>query len=365
MPQGFPPVATYRSVEPLADGRVIFRLCSPEAKSVAVVSTEIPGISPRDGLPMTKDATGMWSATTATALPPTVYRYNFQVDGVRTFDPRGTQWAQGWSGIQGVFTVTGPAAAFQQYDPATPHGLVTEVYYWSRSLGALRRAHVYTPPGYMKGAGAYPVLYLVHGAGDSDDSWTSVGRANLILDNLIAAGKAKPMIIVMPMGHTPKMPSNLMQNDDFGNDLFGDLIPYIDSTFRTIPTADARGMAGLSMGGGHTIAFGLTHSETFHAVGIFSMGVGYSFGPGGVKDDPADAERYEAAHDAQLKQSAKALKLVYLGMGKDDFLHLTVPHTRAVLDRYAIHYIYNESQGGHVWANWRDYLEDFAPRLFR
>ncbi len=365
LPKGFPAVATYKSVEQRPDGRVTFRLCQPDARSAAVVSTDIPGVSPHDGLVMAKDATGMWSATTAAPLPPTVYPYNFQIDGVRTFDPRASQWAQGWFGVQGVFPVTGPAAAFQQYDRATPHGLVTEVDYWSNSLGMLRRAHVYTPPGYMKGGGSYPVLYLVHGAGGSDDSWISIGRANLILDNLISAGKAKPMIIVMPMGHTPDLPTNLMQNDEFGADLFDDLIPYVDATFRTIPTADARAMAGLSMGGGHTLAFGLTHSETFRSVGIFSMGIGYAFGPGGVTDDRADATRYEAAHDAQLKASAKALKLVYFGMGKADFMRPTMPHTRAMFDKYGIRYIYNESEGGHVWANWRDYLEDFAPRLFR
>ncbi len=364
-PQGFPPVATYRSVEPLPDGRVTFRLCLPEARSAAVVSTEMPGVSPKDGLAMARDVSGMWSATTPEPLPPTVYRYNLMIDGVRTFDPRATQWSQGWTGVQGVFAVSGPSAAFQQYDAAVPHGLVTEINYPSKALGVMRRAHVYTPPGYMKGGGPYPVLYLVHGAGGSDDDWTQVGRANLILDNLIAAGKARPMIVVMPMGHTPDQPRDRPQNDDFGADLLGDLIPFVDGAFRTIPTADARAMAGLSMGGGHTLAFGLPHSETFRYVGIFSMGIGYAYSPGGVTDDPADAARFEAAHDAQLKHSARDLKLVYFAMGRDDFMRPTVSHTRAMFDRYGIRHIYNESAGGHVWPNWRDYLADFAPRLFR
>src|SRR5690606_3946026 len=138
----------------------------------------------------------------------------------------------------------GPEGAFQAWQAEVPHGVVSEIEYWSEAIGAKRRAHVYTPPGYMKDGKSYPVLYLVHGAGDSDDSWTSVGRAHNILDNLIAAGKAEPMIVVMPAGHTPARPgADILDNTDFGDDLTGSLIPYVDGNFRTLADADHRAMA--------------------------------------------------------------------------------------------------------------------------
>jgi enterochelin esterase family protein len=213
----------------------------------------------------------------------------------------------------------------------------------------------------MKGSAKYPVLYLVHGAGDSDDNWTGIGRANLILDNLIAAGKAKPMIVVMPFGHTPVRADagigGMLVNTDFGNDLIRDLIPYVDASFRTIPTPQTRAMAGLSMGGAHTIRFGLPHSDLVRYVGIFSMGLGMQ--------SPQEVTDYEAANAAALQRSAKEMKLVYYAMGKDDFLYRTVAPTRQMLDRSGIRYVYNETGGGHTWLNWRDYLNDFAPRLFK
>jgi len=230
--------------------------------------------------------------------------------------------------------------------------------YWSASLGAKRRAHIYTPPGYMHDGKRYPVLYLVHGAGDSDDSWTSTGHAQYILDNLLAAGKARPMIIVMPFGHTPDRPgTNILANNDFGNDLLKDLIPAIDASFRTVAKPQSRAMAGLSMGGAHTIRNGLTHPEVFRYVGIFSMGLGL----GGNQAEVAD---YEKQNAAALARSAKELKLVYYAIGKEDFLYGVAAPTRAMLDRQGIHHIYNESGGGHTWINWRRYLNDFLPRLF-
>lgn len=237
--------------------------------------------------------------------------------------------------------------------------MVSEVEYWSPALGVKRRAHVYTPPGYMNGKERYPVLYLVHGAGDSDDSWTSVGHAHYILDNLIAQGRAKPMIVVMPFGHTPDRPGvDLLANEDFGNDLIKVLIPRIEAQFRTINTPDARAMAGLSMGGAHTIRNGLTHPDLFHYVGIFSMGLGW-------QGDLTQVARYEEANDAALKRAAQDLKFLYYAMGKDDFLYGTVAPTRGIFEKYHIAHLYNESEGGHTWINWRRYFADFAPRLFR
>jgi enterochelin esterase family protein len=361
-PGFFTAPASYKSVEPLPDGRVTFRLCAPDANTVAVTSsdnaTAIPfgmGGGPV-GVPLTKDSLGLWTGTTTVPVEPGTYRYNFRVDGARVPDPQATRFSHERVGTNSVFEVTGPQGAFQTYDRSIPHGAVSTIEYWSSTLGAKRRAYVYTPPGYMRNATRYPVLYLVHGAGDSDDSWTSVGHANYILDNLIAAGKAKPMIIVMPFGHTPDRPGvDMLANRDFGDDLTKDLIPYVEKNYRTINTVGSRAMAGLSMGGAHTLRFGLTDPERFGYVGVFSMGL----------MDTTMIAAYEKQNAAALTRGGKAFKLVYYAMGKEDFLYRTVAPTRAILDRYGIKHVYNESGGGHTWMNWRDYLADLAPRLFR
>jgi len=358
--------AAYKSVDQLPDGRVTFRLCAPEAREVKVTSSDIADIIPMGftpgapaGLAMAKDETGLWSVTTARPVPADTYRFNFEVDGARAPDPQGTAFSEERVGTNSVFEVLGAEGAFQSYDPAVPHGVVSTIEYWSEALGTRRRAHVYTPPGYMNGTGNYPVLYLVHGAGDSDDSWTSVGRAHYILDNLIAAKKAVPMIVVMPFGHTPDRPgADMLDNDGFGQDLLQALIPYVEQNFRTIDDPDHRAMAGLSMGGAHTIRHGLTHPELFHYLGIFSMGLG-------MNGDREQVVQFETANDAALKRSARDLKLLYYAMGSDDFLHGTVEPTRGLFDRYGIRHLYNESGGGHTWINWRRYLDDFLPRLFK
>jgi enterochelin esterase family protein len=205
------------------------------------------------------------------------------------------------------------------------------------------------------------VLYLVHGAGDSEEAWSRTGHANLILDNLIAAGKAKPMIVVMPNGHTPDRPTGaagVLDNRDFGNDFLKDLLPYVDGHFRTIASPDARAMAGLSMGGVHTFNFGLTHPELFHSIGIFSSGLGIGADGNGIA-------KYEQANDAALKRDARELKLVYYAIGAEDPFSGVLPATRAMFDKYGIKYTFRPSEGGHTWINWRRYLNEFAPLLFR
>jgi len=340
---------------------VTFRLCAPEAREVLVTSTDyapaIPlGFGGPAGLAMTKDTSGLWSATTSAPFEAGTFRYNFRVDGARVPDPQATRFSHERVGTNSVLEVPGDEGAFQAYDPKIAHGAVSVVEYWSTTLGAKRRAHVYSPPGYMKGNARYPVLYLVHGAGDSDDSWTSVGHANYILDNLIAAGKAKPMLVVMPFGHTPDRPGiDVLSNDDFGNDLLKDVIPYVEANWRTMSGTNSRAMAGLSMGGAHTLRYGLTHPELFGYVGVFSMGF----------MDTTLVKWYEKNNAAALTRGAKEFKLVYYAVGKDDFLYRSIAPTRALLAKYGIKDVYNESSGGHEWRNWRRYLADMAPRLFR
>jgi len=360
----------YSSAQVLADGRITFRLCAPEARQVAVTSSDAGAAIPMSfapngpkGLELTREANGLWSGTTAIPLAPGTYRYSFRVDGLKVADPLSDRWSETRNGIESVVQVEGPAATFQSWDAATPHGAVTAVTYWSKSVNAPRRMHIYTPPGYMKNAGRYPVLYLVHGAGDSDDSWTSVGQAHVILDRLIASGRARPMIVVMPAGHTPDRPNVPMTaNHDFGRDLVEDVIPYVDHEYRTIANADARAMAGLSMGGSHTLREGLIRPDTFHWIGVFSMGLGIGTS---LAIDQGQVDAYAHDHAAALTQAARSMHLVYYAMGREDFLYASAAPTRRVLDSFHIAHTYHESDGGHTWLNWRDYLADFAPRLFR
>lgn len=353
--------ANYKSQEQLPDGRVTFRICAPEATAVSLASADNDDIAPNTfgggrGRPMVKDEKGMWSVTTPNPIAPNTYRYFFFVDGARVPDPAARELSLERSNIDSLVEVKGPAEDFEAWRQDIPHGTVATIEYWSEPLGVVRRMHVYTPPGYEKNNKSYPVLYLVHGAGDSDDSWTSVGRANNILDNLIAAGKAKPMIVAMPNGHTPDRPNgggpaNMLQNADFGNDLLKVVVPYVDAHYRTIANASDRAMAGLSMGGAHTIAFGLPHPDVFRYIGVFSMVGG--------------GEQYEKTNDAALKQAAKEMKLVYYAYGSEDPVVRNPGQLEGTLQKYNIKLTLHQTGGGHTWINWREYLDDFAPRLFR
>ncbi|MEC3911417.1 alpha/beta hydrolase-fold protein [Sphingobium sp. CR2-8] len=352
----------YDSVEVDGDRHVLFRLCAPRALAVKLTSSELPTVpngydGKPAGLPMEKDAQGYWSVRIATPVKPGPYRFAFNVDGIDMADPQGKQFAEDFRGVRSVVDVPGADAAFQAWRADVPHGLVSTLDYKSEALGIMRRAHIYTPPGYEASDGRrYPVLYLVHGAGDSDDSWTSIGHAHLILDNLIAAGKAKPMIVVMPFGHTPAHAGvERMRNTDFGADLTDTLIPHIDHHFRTLKDPKNRAMAGLSMGGAHTIHFGLTRPDLFGSIGIFSLGL----------TEGAQVADYRAANDAALKARAKGRQPVFYAFGRDDFLFAMSAPTRKLMDDYGIRYVYRESGGGHDWPNWRNYLTEFAPTLFR
>ena len=304
----------YQSVEVLGDGRVTFRLCAPEATTVRLISSDAADVIPlgfgdeTPGLAMSKDDEGLWTVTTPAPLEVDTFRFVFRVNGVDVADPEGSSVIGGYpGGVSSVVATGREAGAFQAYDRNVPHGAVSRIEYWSSSLNVKRPAVVYTPPGYMTGDAAYPVLYLVHGAGDREDGWTAIGRAHYILDNLIAAGKAEPMIIVMPLGHTPPRPdADMLANTDFSDDLLTDLVPFIEANFRTVNERGARAMAGLSMGGAHTMATGLVNPELFAYIGIFSMGL--------MSAERVDA--YEARNAAALGKASESMKLVYYAMGK-------------------------------------------------
>jgi len=265
-----------------------------------------------------------------------------------------------------------------------PHGAVASVHYNSTALGGIRRMHVYTPPGYESGRDRYPVFYLLHGAGDVDDSWSSVGRAGFILDNLIAAGKAKPMIVVMPAGHVngagaalggqvPAAAANGMPGvgagpDPFASDFMNDIVPYVEKNYRVLTDRQNRAIAGLSMGGNQTLNISMAHLDKFAYIGVFSSGI-ISGGRGAAAppDNAPFAEAWEKQNLTALDNAAakRGLNLLWFSTGKDDGLIGTTRNTVELLKKHGFKPVFLESEGAHTWLNWRDYLAAFAPQLFQ
>lgn len=362
-----PPV---QSPEVQSDRRLTFRIYAPRAESVRLNAGDIPGLGA--GTALTKGDNGVWEVTTP-PVPPGAYRYVFVVDGVSTLDPRSPAVSESVGSVWSLVPVSGS----EWMDTKNvPHGAVASVPYYSTTLANFRRMHIYTPPGYEQGKGKYPVFYLLHGAGDSDDAWSSVGRAGFILDNLIAAGKARPMIVVMPAGHTRSFgaPSagTRPRADEFEQDFLTDIMPYVEKNYRVVNDRAHRAIAGLSMGGGQTLNLAIPHQEKFAYVGVFSSGLFGAFPirrPGDTVPAPAANARspWEEQHLTELDNAAwkKGLKLVWFSTGKDDFLLQTTHSTVDLLKKHGFNVSYAESSGGHTWLNWRDYLITFAPLLFQ
>jgi enterochelin esterase-like enzyme len=354
------PNDTLVSPEVAADHAVTFRLYAPKAEKVKVASEFKGG----NNIELTKADNGVWSVTTP-AVDPGTYRYTFNVDGVRTVDPKNPNLSESVGNASSTVVVTG--APFMDEASDTPHGAVSAIYYKSTALnGRMRRMHVYTPPGYELGHEKLPVFYLLHGAGDNDDCWTSVGRANFILDNLIAAKKAKPMIVVMPAGHTNAGRFTPGSGDDFLKDFISDVVPYVESHYRVLTSRKDTALAGLSMGGAQTLNLMARLPEKFAYIGVFSSGI-IALKPGGGGFDPTGIDNWATEHAAALDSpgSKKGLKLVWLSTGSDDFLLQVTKSTVEMLDKHGFHPEYHESTGGHTWINWREYLDKFAPLLFQ
>ena len=280
-----------------------------------------------------------------------------------------------------------------------PHGAVSAVTYYSTALGRHRRMKIYTPPGYESGTAKYPVFYLLHGAGDSDDAWTSVGRANFILDNLIATKKGKPMIVVMPAGHTnaggpaggrgAAAAGGAPPRDEFVEDFNTDILPYVEKNYRVIPDRAHRAIAGLSMGGNQTLNIAVPHLDKFAYVGVYSSGVlgGRGRGPapgappaapgGGAAAQPAPgtagapaapfAAPWEQQNLSALDNVAakKGLKLFWFATGSEDGLMPVTKSSVELFKKHGFDPVMKESGGGHTWLNWRDYLIEFTPQLFQ
>lgn len=336
---------------------VTLRLRAPSAERVELVSGgDIPGVPMQGGLPLAKGADGVFSVKLP-ALAAGAYRYRFTVDGVPTGDPSNPATSESNGNAWSLFYV--PGAPFMDTQRVA-HGAVAEVHYFSTVLGRTRRMHVYTPPGYEKSRDTYPVFYLLHGAFDSDDSWSTVGRAGFIVDNLLAAGSARPMIVVMPDGHTSRFGGGGvggLNMADFVREFAADIKPYVESTYRVRTDRASTAIAGLSMGGAQTLDIAFGDLASYSHVGVFSSGV---FGI-------ADNADWENAHRAALDEAAakRELELVWFSTGKDDFLLDTTKATVAMLEKHGFEVVYDESAGGHTWINWREYLAKFAPQLFR
>lgn len=354
-PAGPPPVV---SPEIAASGAVAFRVRAPEAANVELVSGgDIPAIPFGQGVALTKGSDGVWQVMLP-ALPSGAYRYRFNVDGVPTNDPSNALTSQSNGNAWSLFYV--PGASFMDVQ-RVPHGAVAEVHYYSSVLGRDRRMHVYTPPGYERGRDAYPVFYLLHGAGDSDDSWSTVGRAGFILDNLIAVGRAVPMIVVMPDGHT--VPGVTfgggapLYSEDSVREFNTDIKPQIEATYRVRTGRASTAIAGLSMGGAQSLDIAFGDLASYAYVGVYSSGVF------GIRQSTAWEDRHQASlDDAALK---RGLELVWFSTGSDDLLTATTRATVAMLEKHGFDVAHEESGGGHTWINWREYLNKFAPQLFR
>jgi enterochelin esterase family protein len=357
-PGGGPRGKVVVSPEVKSDRQVIFRLFASKAEAVSVVTTDIPGgLRPR---PMKKGEDGVWELTLGPVDAGT-YRYVFSLDGVLVVDPRNQDVSESNGNAWSVVHV--PGSPFMD-TMDVHHGSVARVYYHSSALGRTRRMHVYTPPGYEAGAEKYPVLYLLHGAGDSDDSWTSVGRANFILDNLIAAGKAKPMIVVMPAGHTgpfsfimPTAPSrDRIGNAKFTDDFLKDIMPYIEKNYRVLIDRPNRAIAGLSMGGAQTLDIAVSRPKEFSSIGVFSSGVMFR------KADDWGKEHKDVLGDSSAREG---LKLLWFATGSDDFVVGSTRQTVEMFKKNGFSPAFKETAGGHTWINWQNYLNEFAPQLFR
>ncbi len=339
------------------DNRVTFRFRSPNAKevSVAVEGTPKP-------LPMQKDDQGVWSVTTE-SLPSDYYGYSFVVDGVNMFDPSNYAIKPNFLNRASELHVPGPASLSWEIADV-PHGEIHRHFYKSKVVGDNRGFYVYTPPGFdPRGKQTYPVFYLLHGFSDDASAWTAVGRANVILDNLIAQGKAKPMLLVMPLGYgAPEVlqpnsgvfrdPALTRRNfDKFREALLTEVIPQIEAAYPVNKDRNSRAIAGLSMGGSESLLTGLNTLNQFAWVGAFSSG--------GITSE------FDKEFPGLDSKANEQLRLLWIACGTDDRLIEINRNLRAWLGTKGIKHVDIETPGAHTWMVWRRNLTEFTPLLFR
>jgi len=358
------------SPEIKSDNMVIFRFQAPEAKEVKISGDWMPS---KDWIPgseaMTKDEKGVWSYTTS-VLPSDLYGYSFTVDGLKTTDPNNVYLIRDVASVTNVFIVNGDKGDLYKVNKI-PHGTVSRRWYNSPGNGIERRMTIYTPAGYETSKIKYPVLYLLHGMGGDEEAWIALGRSSQILDNLIAQGKAKPMIVVMTNGNVSQeaapgestlgmyKPTFQLPNTMDGKfeETFTDVIKFIEGNYRVKAEKSGRAIAGLSMGGFHSLHISRYYPNTFDYVGLFSAAI--------MADAKVTSKVYANVDGTLKTQMKNGYKLYWIGIGKADFLYKNVTEYRAKLDGMGMKYTYRESEGGHTWTNWRVYLSEFAPLLFK
>ena len=366
-----------KSPEINADNSVTFRLHAPKAITVQLTGDCVDGV-----VSMKEDSLGVWSYTTG-KLEPELYSYSFIVNGMRMLDPSNIYQNRDvatWTNIFIISDEKGDKGDLYSVNKV-PHGNVSKVWYESPTLKLTRRMTVYTPAGYDKGK-YYPVLYLLHGAGGDENAWSELGRAAQILDNLIAAGKAKPMLVVMTNGNpnTAAAPGEW----DFGmyqpamggggvqlpqaaasmDESFMDVVNFIEKNYKVAKNKANRAICGLSMGGGHSFAISKRFPNTFDYVGLFSAAV--SVGQWGDRTPLLERMNTNEEYNKQMAALFGAKpKLYWIAIGKTDFLYQQNADLRKWLDSKGYPYTYRETDGGHIWRNWRIYLTEFSQMIFK
>lgn len=352
------------------DNSVTFRVNAPNANEVKLAGEWMPAEGWTPGsVVMQKGENGVWSFTAET-LEPELYSYSFIIDGFRTTDPNNPFIVRDVASVMNIFIVGGGQADLYKVN-SVPHGTVARRWYDSPSLGKKRRLTIYTPPGYENSTEKYPVLYLLHGAGGDEEAWITLGRTAQILDNLIAQGKAKPMIVVMPNGNVIQdaapgegtegfyKPQFMVPKtmDGTYEASFPDIIKFVESNYRVKADKSSRAIAGLSMGGFHSLHISRYYPNTFDYVGLFSAAI--------LPNQDVSHEVYQNIDETLKRQMKNGFELYWIGMGKTDFLYDSGKQYRAKLDSMGMKYTYRESEGGHIWRNWRIYLSEFLLLLFQ
>ena len=368
-----------------ADGTVTFRFQAPKAIKVEVTGDFLPTEKMEvefNGNKMTFDAPGarelkegqggVWEYTTDFAVAPDMYNYTFRVDGVSQIDPHNMWVNRDVASLTSVLLVPAPGERSDLYAiHKVPHGTVSKVWYNSPTAGFDRRLTVYTPAGYETSKAKYPVLYVLHGIGGDEDAWVTQGRATQILDNLIARGEAKPMIVVFTNGNIACEAAPLENADGYVNPTmslpktmegtfetaFPEIVKFIDGRYRTIAKKQSRAVCGLSMGGFHTLNLSINYPDMFNYSGMFSAAIGVS--------DPTVSPMYMDFDKKLDTYFAKKPALLWIGCGNTDFLYQANLDFMKKLDQNGFKYTFMETDGGHIWKNWRIYLTEFVPLIFK
>lgn len=362
-----------------ADHTVTFRLRAPKAVKVQVTGDFLPSqkvetpFGKFDGpgvADLQEGKDGVWEYTTSESLAPELYSYSFLVDGLKMMDPSNVYMIRDVASVTNVFIIDGGRADLYKVNDV-PHGTVARVWYDSPTLGMKRRMTVYTPAGYETSGKRYPVFYLLHGMGGDEEAWIALGRASQILDNLIAQGKAEPMIVVMTNGNasqeaapgethygllppTMNLPKTMEGSFETA---FPDVVKFIDKTYRTKANKKNRAIAGLSMGGFHSLHISKQYPDMFDYIGLFSAAI--------LPDKKVQLPIYDDFDKKLQIQFSKKPALYWIGIGKADFLYKANADFRKLLDEKGYKYTYYETEEGHIWKNWRIYLTEFVPLLFR